>query len=152
MRLNTYKWYLWKWMWLLFWLGAAADKGIVYLFNTLLCQIFNPFFRPSSAPDVPGVNLNVPSTANTAPAADQDGGRDLTLEIARRLENRLKYIRNEELCVPEIQEKFDSMDFVTRPRNDEEQLQRMTAKLEAKLAKALQGEYFYFAHGMQLFS
>lgn len=59
------------------------------------------------------------------------------MEIARRLESRLKYIRNEELCVPEIQERFDSMDFVTKPRNDEEQLQKMTSRLEGKLSRAL---------------
>lgn len=82
-----------------------------------------------------------PSTTNNpsppAPVVVDNQGNELTLDIARRLESRLKYIRNEELCVPEIQEKFDSMDFVTKPRNDEEQLQRMTSKLEGKLKRAL---------------
>lgn len=70
-------------------------------------------------------------------ATPPDLGIELTLDIASRLESRLKYIRNEQLCVPEIQEKFDSMDFVTKPRNDEEQLHKMTGRLEGKLRRAL---------------
>lgn len=79
------------------------------------------------------------STTNpsAAPVPATDQAIELTLDVAKRLEGRLKYIRNEELCVPKIQELFDSMDFVSRPRNDEEQLQKMTTRLEGKLKRAL---------------
>lgn len=78
-----------------------------------------------------------PPTSSSSTTTPPDDNQQLTLDIARRLESRLKYIRNVELCVPEIQAKFDSMDFVTKPRNDEEQLQRMAQRLEGKLKRAL---------------
>lgn len=144
MRLNTYKWYLWKCVCLLIWLGCSsrADTGEI---KTLLYLRQGDHPRtsgnsssvfPPLSPDIPDVvtKPTVPSPTN-APV-DSESSK-LTMEIARRLENRLKYIRNEELCVPEIQEKFDSMDFVTRPRNDEEQLKKMASKLEGKLKRAL---------------
>lgn len=87
---------------------------------------------------MPSTSSSTTTTSNppaASPATPESGF--LTLDIAKRLESRLKYIRNEELCVPEIQEKFDSMDFVTKPRNDEEQLQKMTSRLEGKLKRAL---------------
>ncbi|XP_055689667.1 VWFA and cache domain-containing protein CG16868 [Lutzomyia longipalpis] len=68
-----------------------------------------------------------PVTAEEPPRAQR---------LARRLEERFKEIRDDELGVPDVQKMFDLMEFVPLPRDDVETVKRMSQKLAMKLEKA----------------
>lgn len=80
-----------------------------------------------------------PSPSSSVPAPDAaTPNRDHTLDIARRLESRLKAIRNDDMCITEVQEMFDFIGVVQVPRNDADQVHKIAAKLEGKMRQAVE--------------
>ncbi|GAB0089868.1 VWFA and cache domain-containing protein CG16868 [Sergentomyia squamirostris] len=69
-----------------------------------------------------------------APPASIDDPR--AQKLAKRLEERLREIRDVELGVPDVQEMFDLMEFTAVPRDDIDMVKKMSQKLAAKMEKA----------------